>query len=102
MNHGSAMDATVQALVAALARYLCEHPAASDSAQGMRHWWLERSTEATEMQLQAALEWMMAQALIERVGAADGRVRYSRRADVAQLAAVQQLLDTVAARQPKH
>ena len=44
----------------------------------------------------------MAQALIERVVAADGRVRYSRRAEVAQLAAVQQLHDAAAARQPRH
>ena len=88
----STMDAMKRSLIGAVARYLIEHPAASDSSQGIRQWWLDNAQEATEVQMEAALQWMVSQALIERVIAADGRVRYSRLADARQLSSVEQLL----------
>ena len=86
------MDAMTRALIGAVARYLIEHPAASDSSQGIRQWWLDNAQEATDPQMEAALHWMVEQALIERVIAADGRVRYSRLAEAWHLASVEQLL----------
>lgn len=85
-----------RSLVSAVARYLIEHPAAGDSSQGIRQWWLDNAQEATEMQMEVALHWMVEQALIERVISTDGRVRYSRLADARQLSSVEKLLPSQA------
>lgn len=73
-------------LVETLALYLCAHPFACDSAEGIQHWWFE--TEVAMDDLMAALEWMRVRHAIEELRAADGHVRYRRLATVEQLGAL--------------
>jgi len=71
-------DTVNPALVRALARYLREHPMASDTPQGIARWWLESDAAVREVALLQALEWMEKRNLVERVAAPDGRVRFRR------------------------
>ncbi len=50
-------EVTLDQLAREIARYLTEHPAAADSAEGIRRWWLlrQRFDEASE-QVQRALD----------------------------------------------
>lgn len=68
-----------------LARYLREHPNASDMADGIRRWWFTEPEVVTEDELDEALSWMQLQGLIEGTLAADGRLRYCRVCSDAQL-----------------
>ena len=60
-----------------IARYLAEHPAAADSAEGIRRWWLlrQRFDEAAE-QVQRALDRLEATGQVKRQVLADGTVIY--------------------------
>lgn len=40
-------------------RYLLRHPAAADSAQGVRLWWLRDAGEVSQAMLMAALEELL-------------------------------------------
>lgn len=75
------------AAIRALAQYLRDRPRASDSADGIRRWWLE-GLVVTADELEKALTWMKQHGLIADTQAADGRVRYHRIATDAQLDAV--------------
>jgi hypothetical protein len=68
-----------------LARYLRDHPNASDMADGIRRWWFTEPDVVTEDELDEALNWMQLQGLIEGTLAADGRLRYRRVCSDAQL-----------------
>jgi hypothetical protein len=74
MNSGTDVPAAARDL----ARYLREHPNASDMADGIRRWWFSESDAVTENELDEALNWMQQQGLIEAELAADGRLRYRR------------------------
>jgi hypothetical protein len=72
--------------------YLLEHPAAQDTVEGVRDWWVEkvRVTQQTK-QVQAALAELVALGLVrERVGR-DGRVHY--RVDRRKLREMRRLLN---------
>ncbi len=72
-------DATPpRAIPQALVQYLCARPQASDTAEGIRLWWLDPAWEVTMEQLQIALDALRASGLIEESQAADGRRRYRR------------------------
>lgn len=73
------------ATVRALARHLRANPHASDTAEGIRLWWLDPEVEITMEQLQAAIGWLRDQGITEELRAADGRLRYRRIADDARL-----------------
>jgi Fe2+ or Zn2+ uptake regulation protein len=66
------------AVVRSLARYLQEHPLASDTPEGIGRWWLEPSMNAREATVLAALGWLTRHGLVEQVVSADGHARYSR------------------------
>jgi len=66
------------AIVQGLARYLREHPFASDTTDGIARWWLPGSGTPPAADVEAALQWLVAQGLVLRVVAPDGRVRYRR------------------------
>lgn len=68
----------IPALVRHLARYLRTNPFACDTCEGIERWWLASDPPLALPQLQQALDWMVARALLERLPAADGRVRYRR------------------------
>lgn len=76
------------AAIRALAQYLRDHPRASDSAEGIRRWWLPLGLSVTSDELEKALTWMKQQGLIDDTRGADGRVRYRRIAGDAQLDAL--------------
>lgn len=70
----------VHTVVEALRRYMSDNPQACDTPDGIARWWLHaRHTAAV---VERALESLLQQGLLERMPAADGRVRY-RRADTA-------------------
>ena len=81
MAEGTKPKATVRAL----ARYLRSNPQASDTAEGIRLWWLDPGVEITMEQLQTAIDWLQEHGIVEELRAADGRRRYRRIANDAQL-----------------
>lgn len=78
---------SLQPTVRELARYLIEHPLASDTAEGIARWWLGEAG-AEPWRLQPALDWMKASALLEETVAADGRRRYRRGVEIGVLRAL--------------
>lgn len=78
------------ACVSSLADYLRANPLACDTAEGIRRWWFGTEHEVAMNELQDALEWMKRCGAIEEIVAADGRRRYRRLGDDAQLAALSQ------------
>ena len=79
---------SLQAIVRALAHHLRSHPHASDTAQGIRLWWLNQEHSVTSQQLQLALTWACQHRLVEAAVARDGRCRYRRIASDRQLDAL--------------
>ena len=74
-------DDEVMALVRLLCRYLRENPMACDTPDGIARWWLATASGETPVRgdsLQRALDWLETRGLVERLRAADGRVRYRR------------------------
>ena len=74
-------DDKFMALVRMLARYLRDNPMACDTPAGIARWWLAdptRESPVREAALGHALDWLEARKLIEKLHAADGRVRYRR------------------------
>ena len=64
--------------------YLAGHPEATDSLDGIVSWWLPRQRyEQTRERIQAALDRLVAQGVVERIHLADGSVvdRRSRTED---------------------
>lgn len=74
-------------IMRALAAYLKANPLASDTADGIRRWWLGSEWAPSLDEVVRALETMKTMGLIKVTYAADGRQRYSRCASDAQLAA---------------
>jgi hypothetical protein len=68
----------IHVVVQHLARYLHTHPFACDTCEGIERWWLATDPPLQLQQLQQALDWMVAHALVDRLPAADGRIRYRR------------------------
>lgn len=77
-----------KATARALARYLRSNPHASDTAEGIRLWWLDPGVEITMEQLQSVIDWLQQRGIVEELRAADGRRRYRRIANDVQLDAV--------------
>lgn len=71
--------------VHALVRYLRSNPHASDTAEGIRLWWLDPRVEVTMEELQAVIDGLLESGIVEELQAADGRRRYRRVASDAQL-----------------
>lgn len=57
--------------------HLAAHPEAEDTLEGIAEWWLlERTIERRLREVEAALERLVAEGLLERRGGADARSRY--------------------------
>ena len=81
----------VTQLVRAISRYLRINPLASDTSDGIARWWLG-AEQASEPDVETALDWMQKHGLIETSLAADGRVRYRRTLDADIDAALDRLV----------
>jgi hypothetical protein len=77
------MVAVAQELVS----YLLAHPGACDTADGILRWWFETENLVSSQSLKEALVSLVERGLLEASPAADGRVRFKRRADTAALRA---------------
>ena len=75
----------VTAAVVVLARYLRANPLACDSAPGIARWWFKPENMVSMNVLYQALEWLKSRGALEESVGADGRVRYRRRGDDAEL-----------------
>lgn len=71
------MTPEVQAVVEALRRYFGDNPFACDSLDGIARWWLQG--RHARPCVEAAMEALLLEGLVERLSAADGRVRWRRR-----------------------
>lgn len=70
----------VMVIVRSLIRYLRDHPQASDTSEGIAHWWLAADHPQVSLPaVEAALAWLEAQGIVESLHAADGRVRWRSR-----------------------
>ena len=63
--------------------YLRAHPQASDSLEGIVSWWLPARFLAARELVQASLDRLVAQGLVERTRLADGTIVYRRPPDEA-------------------
>lgn len=70
------MDPEDSPVVLQLRRYLSDHPLACDSPDGIGRWWLRSSHP--QAAVEQALAWLAARGELERLPAADGRVRWRR------------------------
>lgn len=75
------MDPEVMTIVQQLSQYLCTHPDACDTPDGIARWWVAVPEAPPLAAVQAALAWMAARGVLEPLQAADGRLRYRRPAD---------------------
>ena len=66
-----------EAVAGVVARYLRAHPEASDTLDGIAHWWLsrQRQDDASEL-VQAALDLLIERGVVERRTTADGVVLF--------------------------
>ncbi|MFS8979341.1 hypothetical protein PO002_33490 [Cupriavidus necator] len=71
--------------VRVLARYLHSNAHESDTAEGIRLWWLDLGVEIAMEQPQTAIDWLQEHGIVEELRAADGGRRYRRSATDAQL-----------------
>jgi hypothetical protein len=80
-------------IVQAVARYLRDHPQASDTSEGIAQWWLAPALQPSLAEVEAALQWLEAHGVVESLHAADGRVRWRART---QVDALRERLDAIA------
>jgi Fe2+ or Zn2+ uptake regulation protein len=66
-------------VVDAILRYLDAHPDAADSAEGIAKWWLPADWCVDQASVEAALERLLKQSLVQRHGNADRHVVYLKR-----------------------
>lgn len=69
---------TLTDVVDAILRYLNDHPEAMDSAEGIAKWWLPKDWCVDVQSVEAALDRMLEQGLVQRRANADRHVLYSR------------------------
>jgi hypothetical protein len=74
----------VTRIVRSLAQYVRAHPLACDSAQGIAQWWLPDDDTSMDA-LERALAWLTRHRVLEATAGGDGRTRYRRRCDDAEL-----------------
>ena len=62
----------------AILAYLAAHPQASDSIEGIVSWWLPAAVTGGRDRVQATLDRLVEQHLVERTRLADGTIVYGR------------------------
>lgn len=71
----------------ALVTYLITQPGACDTADAIVQWWFETEYYVSPTELQKTLDRLVEDGLVEASTAADGRIRYRRRAELGALRA---------------
>jgi len=72
--------AEIARLAAEVLRYLQRHPGAADTVEGIAEWWIAKQRlEDNLMRVQAAVDRLVAQDLVEPTGGGAGRPRYRLR-----------------------
>ena len=75
----TAQDNKTEVLAEEIARYLADHPDASDTAEGIARWWLTRQRyEDALSQVQQAVERLVSQGRVQRKVLPDGTVVYGK------------------------
>jgi hypothetical protein len=59
-------DSTTNKVAAFLAVYWRQHPAACDTPEGMRRWWLYGRVDISTAEVEEALAWMIERTLVEQ------------------------------------
>lgn len=67
----------VNAAAIAIARYLEDHPDASDTVEGVSEWWLGRRDANSVVTVSAALDLLISKGVLQKTGYPGGRTLYS-------------------------
>jgi alkylhydroperoxidase/carboxymuconolactone decarboxylase family protein YurZ len=73
------VDADLVAIATEILRYLHAHPAAKDSIEGIRRWWLGRDRNATQARVERAIEYLKQHQLVTEHAVPAGSTIYSLR-----------------------
>ncbi len=70
-------DGPMEAVAAAIMDYLCAHPLAADSAQGVRHWWLGAQVGLSVLEVESALNLLVERKQLRSLRLMDGTQLYA-------------------------
>ena len=71
-------DAPMEAVAAAIMDYLCAHPLAADSADGVRHWWIGAARVGLSVaEVESALNLLVERRLLRSLRLMDGTQLYA-------------------------
>jgi hypothetical protein len=75
------VNGRVRAIEELVARYMAEHPHAADTVEGIRSWWIATDMpDASRVEVQAAVERLVASGTLSRTALPEGASLYSRAA----------------------
>ena len=70
-------DRPMEAVAAAIMDYLCAHPLAADSADGVRHWWLGAQVGLSVAEVESALNLLVERKQLRSLRLMDGTQLYA-------------------------
>ena len=70
-------DGPMEAVAAAIMAYLCAHPLAADSADGVRHWWIGARVGLSVAEVESALNLLVERRLLRSLRLMDGTQLYA-------------------------
>ena len=71
-------DRPQEAVAAAIMEYLCAHPLAADSADGVRHWWIGAAQVGLSVaEVESALNLLVERRLLRSLRLMDGTQLYA-------------------------
>ena len=71
-------DGPMEAVAAAIMEYLCAHPLAADSADGVRHWWIGAQVGLSVAEVESALNLLVERRLLRSLRLMDGTQLYAQ------------------------
>ena len=70
-------DRPEEVVAAAIMDYLCAHPLAADSANGVRHWWIGARVGLSVAEVESALNLLVERRLLRSLRLMDGTQLYA-------------------------
>ena len=70
-------DRPMEAVAAAIMDYLCAHPLAADSADGVRHWWIGARVGLSVAEVESALNLLIERKQLRSLRLMDGTQLYA-------------------------